>query len=316
MSQLAASWREFSAGKRRKADVAEFAFKFADNTSRLHREIISGDYCHGGYNHFTIKDQKTRDIHKAPVRDRIVHHALYRALYPYFDRKFIFDSYSCRLDKGSHRALRRFATFVRRESLNNIRTVWSLNCDIKKCFASIDHSLLKSLLAKHMTCPRLFGVLCSVIDSFSVGRNNFKGIPLGNLTSQLFVNIYLHELDNYAKRVLGVRSYIRYADDFVFLSPDKSLLKAILSQVANFLEEKLLLQLRPNNRPIRTVFSGVDFLGWIHFPDHRVLRTQTKWRMFLNLERASRSALASYRGLLSHGNARKLESILAAMAEK
>ncbi|MBI3273729.1 MAG: group II intron reverse transcriptase domain-containing protein [Candidatus Colwellbacteria bacterium] len=310
LKSLLQSWEEFKAGKTHKADVAEFASRLISNLYSLHYDIMQETYEHGGYTHFKINDQKPRDIHKASVRDRVVHHALCRALYPYFDRKFISDSYSCRIGKGSHRALRRFAAFARRESRNNTLTAWSLNCDIKKCFASIDHPLLKSLLKKHISCPRLLVIMCSVIDSFSINQSG-KGIPLGNLTSQLFVNIYLHELDVYAKRILKVRSYIRYADDFTILFSDKDRLMETLPRIGDFLEERLLLELRPNDRPIRTIHSGVDFLGWVHFSDHRVLRAKTKWRMLTRLERsASHAALASYWGLLSHGNAHKLSDIV------
>lgn len=289
--------------------MAEFASRLMSNLYSLHYDIVRGIYEHGGYAHFKINDQKPRDIHKASVRDRIVHHALYRALHPYFDHKFIFDSYSCRVGKGSHRALRRFTAFARRESRNNTRTVWSLNCDIKKCFASVDHLLLKSLLKKHISCLRLFAVTCSIIDSFSINQSG-KGIPLGNLTSQLFVNIYLHELDVYAKRTIKARSYIRYADDFAILSSDKDWLMEALLRIGDFLEERLFLELRSNDRPIRTIHSGVDFLGWVHFSDHRVLRTKTKLKMLAKLNRASEYSIMSYKGLLKHGNAHELSEEL------
>lgn len=242
-------------------------------------------------------------------------HALYRALYPYFDRKFIYDLYSCRLGKGTLRALKRFDVFVRRESHNHARTVWVLSCDIRKCFASVDHQILKNTLARHITCRKTLGVLNSVIDSFHTHQVG-KGIPLGNLTSQLFINIYLNELDQCVKWVFKVCSYIRYADDFVIMSPDRDRLLELLPKIGDFLEEHLLLQLRPNDWPIRTIFSGVDFLGWVNFPNHRVLRNTTKWRMFRRLERsASRATLASYHGLLSHGNARKLQVAVDKMAD-
>lgn len=291
------------AGKRQKTDVADFSARFVSNLYQLHDDLIAGRYVHGGYSYFKINDQKPRDIHKASVRDRIVHHALHRALYPYFDRKFIFDSYSCRVNKGTHRALERFEDIARRESHNRAQTVWVLKCDVKKCFASIDHGILKSILQKHIYCTRTFAVLASVIDSFQVGQKG-KGIPLGNLISQLFVNIYLNELDQVMKRIFCAKRYVRYADDFVILSRDKAWLEELLPRIGEFLNERLFLDLRLDERPIQTVASGVDFLGWVHFSDHRVLRDKTKWRMFKNLERRfSPEALSSYLGLLGHGNA-------------
>ena len=308
-NNLLTSWKQFLRGKKEKIDVAEFSLRLTSHLFELERDLLTGSYRHGGYIYFTINDLKPRDIHKASVRDRIVHHALYSALYPYFDRKFIYDSYSCRIGKGTHRALDRFATFARRESGAHCHTVWALSGDIKKCFASVDHCVLKSILRRHVTCPRLTAVLDSIIDSFSTSNN--KGIPLGNLTSQLFINIYLNELDHHIKRNLKAKYYIRYADDFIIMSHDKDWLWELLPRIGEFLGDRLLLELRPNARPFRTVSSGVDFLGWVHFSHHRVLRSATRWRMLRKLERFhSPAVISSYLGLLSHGNTRALSDIV------
>ena len=146
-------------------------------------------------------------------------------------------------------------------------------------------------------------VVESVINSFSV----VKGIPLGNLTSQLFINIYLNELDQYIKRELKAGMYIRYADDFVIFSRDKKYLENLLPKISEFLNNNLKLNLHPDKVFIKTIASGVDFLGWVHFPDHRVLRTATKRRMFRNiLENPKPERVHSYLGMLSHGNAHTL----------
>ena len=135
-----------------------------------------------------------------------------------------------------------------------------------------------------------------------------KGLPLGNLTSQLLVNIYMNEFDQYVKHKLKAKYYIRYADDFVIFSHNKQWLTEILRYIEVFLCDRLNLELHPNKVFIKTLASGVDFLGWVHFPDHRVLRTATKWRMFRRLrkEAVSENVRQSYLGLLKHGNARKL----------
>ena len=306
VGHLFKSWKEFRIGKRQKVDVAEFSTHLVEHLQCIHKDMVTGVYVHGPYVRFWVNDHKLREIHKASVRDRIVHHALYRTLYPYFDRKFIHDSYSCRLGKGTFRALQRLDVFTRRESQNHTRTVWVLSCDIKKCFASVDHQILKNILARHIACPKILDALNSVIDSFHTDQVD-KGIPLGNLTSQLFINIYLNELDQYIKRVFKIRSYLRYADDFVIMSSDRDQLLKLLPKIGDFLEEHLSLRLRPNHRPVRTIVSGVDFLGWVNFPNHRVLRNTTKWRMFRRLEQSvAKATLASYRGLLSHGNGHKL----------
>jgi RNA-directed DNA polymerase len=139
INNLLGAWREFLKGKRTKKDVQEFQYYLSDNITRLHEELKRQDYRHGGYYAFGISDPKPRSIHKASVRDRLAHHALYRVLYPYFDRRFIADSYSCRDGKGTHKALNRFREFARKVSKNDTRTCWVLKCDIKKSFASIDH---------------------------------------------------------------------------------------------------------------------------------------------------------------------------------
>lgn len=300
------AWRYFQKGKKDKKDVAEFASDLIHNLSVLESSFLSDKYKHGGYAYFKISDPKTRDIHKASVSDRIVHHALYRAIYPYFDKYFIHDSYSCRLGKGAHRAIFRFEKFINKASRNNIKTVWVLKCDIRKCFASVDQEILKSILKKHIHCSRTMSVIESIIDSFSSGLKG-KGIPLGNLTSQLFVNIYLNELDQFMKRRLHTRIYIRYADDFAILSQDKDSFAELVPIIESFIESKLKLSLHPKKVSIKTIASGVDFLGWVHFPNHRILRTSTKKKMYKVIRNnPSEAVKSSYNGLLSHGNTYKI----------
>ena len=301
------SFNEFKRDKKYKKDVTIFSMNLIGNLSSLHKDLTNGSYKHGGYRYFKISDPKPRDIHKASVRDRIIHHCIYRSLYPYFNKYFIHDSYSCRLEKGTHRAIHRFESFSRKESENGTKTIWIIKCDIKKCFASVDHSVLKSVLKHYLKCNKTFNVVNSIIDSFDSGFSG-KGIPLGNLTSQLFINIYLNELDQFMKRKIKAKFYIRYADDFVIFSEDKDYLWELVSKIWEFLEEELKLQLHPNKLFIKTLSSGIDFLGWVHFSNHRVLRTSTKSRMFKRLEgEFKKETLASYLGLLSHGNAFKLE---------
>lgn len=146
-----------------------------------------------------------------------------------------------------------------------------------------------------------------VVESFSSTKVG-KGLPLGNLTSQLLVNIYMNEFDQYVKNNLKFKYYIRYADDFVFLSDNKDNLEQVQILAGDFLMEKLALSFHSDKVYIKTLASGVDFLGWVHFPYHRVLRTSTKWRMFKRLEEnLKRETFASYLGMLSHGNTKKLQ---------
>jgi retron-type reverse transcriptase len=278
------------------------------NVFELHRELAAGIYTHGGYHHFKISDPKPRDIHKASVRDRLLHHALYRKLYPFLDRTFIADSYSCREVKGTHKALNRFRKFARKVSKNDRRTVWVLKCDIRKFFASIDHKILFTILERYIRDEPTQALIVNIVTSFNSGRAS-KGLPLGNLTSQLLVNIYMNEFDQFVKHTLKAKYYIRYADDFVFLSSDQKWLTRILSEIKAFLYTRLKLELHPNKVFIKTLSSGVDFLGWVHFADYRVLRTATKRRMFRRVAEMSRKkeVVESYLGLLSHGNGYHLQ---------
>lgn len=278
-----------------------------DHIVALHQDCVAKTYRHGPYQSFTINDPKTRHIHKASVRDRLIHHALHRKLYPFFDRFFIHDSYSCRKDKGMHRAMDRFRQFARKVSRNDTRTAWVLQCDIRQFFASIDHPILLRILQKRLPDENTLWLLRQIVDSFHTEGKRGIGLPLGNLTSQLLVNVYMNEFDQFVKRSLKVRHYIRYADDFVVLHHNRQYLETLLPQIAAYLQTELKLTLHPLKIRIKTMASGVDFLGWVHFPDHRVLRTATKRTMIRKLRhRRTTECLTSYAGLLSHGNTRKL----------
>jgi len=307
VDNLLESFREFLRGKKKRQDVAEFVVNFMDNILILHTELISKTYKHGEYLAFKINDPKPRNIHKASVRDRLVHHVIYRILYPYFDRKFIYDSYSCRIGKGTHRSINRLRDFCRKVSKNNTRSCWILKCDIRKFFANIDHILLKNILARSIGDEDVLWLLAEVINSFETKGRTSVGLPLGNLTSQLLVNIYMNEFDHFMKRTLKVCYYIRYADDFVMVSQDKKYLEKLLPKISEFLEIHLHLSLHPDKVFIKTLTSGVDFLGWVHFSQHRILRASTKRRMLKNIKHTIKSeTIVSYLGLLSHGNTQKI----------
>ncbi|MBI2098971.1 group II intron reverse transcriptase domain-containing protein [Candidatus Uhrbacteria bacterium] len=302
IDNLLEAWKEFAKGKKGKRDVQEFSFRLMDNILALNAELFNHTYCHGGYQAFNISDPKPRNIHKASVRDRLLHHAIYRILYPFFDKTFISDSYSCRIDKGTHKALNRFRSFAYKAGRNKTGTCWVLKCDIRKFFANINHEILLNILKSYIPDKDILWLLNEIIGSFHSFSHGI-GLPLGNLTSQLLVNIYMNEFDQFAKHKLKVKYYIRYADDFAILSPNKRELEELVSQIALFLGERLKLTLHPNKTFIKTLASGVDFLGWVHFSDHRVLRTATKRRVIAMLrEHPAKETRASYLGLLSHGN--------------
>ncbi|MFH1781093.1 MAG: reverse transcriptase/maturase family protein [Patescibacteria group bacterium] len=307
IENLLLAWQEFLRGKRSKPDVIIFARNLITNIYQLDNQLKNESYQHGGYHHFNIADPKPRQIHKASVYDRLLHHALYRQLYPFYDTIFIADSFSCRKGKGTHKAGKRFRKMLSQVGKNNTKTCWVLKCDIKKFFASIDQNILMNILKRRLEDKRLFSLLENIIYSFKIGGKNI-GLPLGNLTSQLFVNIYMNEFDQFMKHELKAKYYLRYADDFVILSSSREELINQIPIISYFLKQKLALTLHPRKVKIRPLASGVDFLGWIYFPHHKVLRTASKRRMFRRIiEQPNEQARQSYKGMLKHGDANNLE---------
>ncbi|MCB9802923.1 group II intron reverse transcriptase domain-containing protein [Candidatus Nomurabacteria bacterium] len=305
LDNLLSAYTEFIQGKKHKADVLLFSLHLIDNIIQLHTSLANFTYQHSGYEAFNISDPKPRNIHKAQVKDRLLHHAIYRQLYPFFDHTFTQDSYSCRNNKGTHKAINKFKSYSLKVSQNNTKTCYVLKCDIQKFFANIDHNILKDILSQYIKDQNILWLLSKVIDSFETSSN--KGLPLGNLTSQLFINIYMNEFDQYVKHKLKQKYYIRYADDFVFLSQSKEDLLKLLPQIKNFLGKKLQLSLHPKKVSLTTLASGVDYLGYVNFPNYRVLRTKTKQRM---LKKVNNKNLPSYLGLLQHGNNYNLENTI------
>ncbi len=276
------AWDEFVKGKRNKKDVREFAFRLEDNLFELHKRLKHKTYRHGSYEDFYVQDPKRRHIHKARVADRIVHHLLYKYLYEIFDKTFIYDSYSCRLEKGTHKAVKRLEKFTRKVSRNYTRSCWVLKLDIKKFFASVDHKILLGLLKEKIKDKDILNLLENVITSFN--EEYGKGIPLGNLTSQIFANIYLNELDKFIKNNLKIKYYIRYADDFILLTENKDSIASYIDISYKFLSEELKLKLHPDKIIIRNLKWGIDFLGYIVLPHYILVRTKTRRRIFNKID--------------------------------
>jgi retron-type reverse transcriptase len=310
IENLLSTWERFLRGKKHKKDVIKFQAELATNITSLYTALKDRTYAHGPYSAFNVSDPKPRNIHKATVRDRVLHHLIYKELYWYFHFRFIHDSYSCRKEKGTHRALDRFNEFAGQVSKNHTRTCFALKCDIRKFFASIDHGVLKEILKRHIADPEILWLINQVVSSFHTTAPGI-GLPLGNLTSQLLVNIYMHEFDMYMKQELRVKHYLRYADDFAILSDDKKYLEELLPKIGLFLRERLKLQLHEHKVYIKTYASGVDFLGWVHFPKHRQIRIASKRKIIRVMSGyPKRETISSYRGLLSHGDTYNLQKRL------
>ncbi|HEX8974136.1 MAG TPA: reverse transcriptase domain-containing protein [Patescibacteria group bacterium] len=314
MENLFLAWREFCEGKRGKKDVQEFEFNLENNLFELHELLKNKTYQHCNYTAFNVCDPKLRRIHKATVRDRVLHHAIFRVLYPIFDKCFIFDSYSCREDKGTHAAVDRLERFLQKASKNNKKNVFALKCDIRKFFDSIDQEILLEIIRRKIGGNDAIWLLEKILRSFPAG------LPLGNVTSQLFANIYLNELDQFIKHVLKEKFYLRYCDDFILLSENREHLENLINSIDEFLNSKLKLHLHPNKIIIRKRRQGIDFLGYVTLQNHRVLRTKTKRRVLKKIknkhiellkgnisEESFNQSWQSYFGILKHCKGYKIQ---------
>ena len=228
-SNLLFSARQAQCGKRFKPEVVHFNFGLEGNLLRLQSELETGQWRPGEYSRFTVFEPKERQIVAAPYRDRVVHHALCNVIEPLFDGGFIEDSYACRERKGTHAALDRAQAGVR-------ECKFALKCDIKKFFFSINHEKLTKIIEGKIACGRTLDLIRKIIASDSV-----IGVPIGNLTSQLFANIYLNELDRFIKQDLLIRHYVRYMDDFIIFGNSKSDLARVKIALVAFLHERLSL---------------------------------------------------------------------------
>lgn len=323
---LFSAWDKFKNGKRNKKDVQLFEWSLEENIFKLHRELKSKTYKHSNYISFNISDPKLRNIHKAQVRDRILHHAVFRVLNPVFEAGFISASFSCRVGYGTHKGVGYLQNILRKASKNGRIPCFVLKCDIKKFFDTIGHNVLLAILKKKIKDEDTIWLLKQIVSSFSSNHSLLgieKGVPIGNLTSQLFANIYLGELDRFIKQELKVKYYLRYTDDFLMISENKEYLENIIPQIDNFLGEKLKLYLHSDKMEIRRHRQGIDFLGYVSFPRHRILRTKTKRRMFKKtrqrVEELKRGEISkesfnqtiqSYLGMLKHCNSHKLKNEL------
>ncbi|MDP3696524.1 MAG: reverse transcriptase/maturase family protein [Candidatus Taylorbacteria bacterium] len=327
IDNLITSWKEFRISKKDRRDTIEFERNLEDNLWELHQKLADKTYRHSGYSSFFVQDPKLRHIHKALVRDRVLHHAIVKHINPIFEKTFIHDSYSCRKDKGTHRGVEQLIGYGRMVSKNNTRPCWILKCDIRKFFASVDQKILIDMVFERIRGIHTRRLLEEVISSFSSDRtvdsDEPKGLPIGNLTSQLFANVYLNELDQFMKHGLHEKHYIRYADDFVILHPQREHCFEIQDLIKDFLKERLKLELHPNKITVRKLGQGVDFLGYICFPNFVIPRIKTKNRTFnkihknillyrrgrLGLESLNQS-IYSYLGILSHSNSFELKQEL------
>ncbi|MDW7679692.1 MAG: reverse transcriptase/maturase family protein [bacterium] len=284
-------------GKSKKVSTSAFDMNLECNLWQLHDELSKQTYLPGPYREFTIYEYKKRLISAAPYRDRVVHHALCQIIEPLFDKTFIYDSYACRVGKGTHRAVDRYTKFARKNK-------YVLKCDIQKYFPSIDHLILKEIIKRKIKDDKVCWLIDLIIDSSNPQEPVYlyfagdelltpieraRGIPIGNLTSQFFANLYLNSFDHFVKETLGCKYYIRYVDDFVVLSNDKKWLWQIKKEMENYLSD-LRLKIHPQKCSVSPVETGIHFLGYRVYPDHRRLRRENGYRFQRKLKFLIREA--------------------------
>ena len=278
---LVLALRKARRGKRDRAAVRRFEFSQEYMLLRLARELDDGSYRPGAFTTHRITRPKPRLISAAPFRDRVVHHALMNVLEPVLDRRFHPDSYACRKGKGTHAAVDRMQSWMRRRR-------YVLQCDIAQFFPSIDHEILKSKLRRVVSDDRVLRLCDTIIDHSNdqddathwfPGDDLFtpierrRGLPIGNLTSQWLANLYLNDLDHFVTSYLGLGAYVRYCDDFIVLTNDRSRLKVATEAIGDRLARDRL-RLHPHKLHIRPVGHGTTFCGYRIWPTHRTIRKE------------------------------------------
>lgn len=260
-------------GATRNGESLAFFYNLEKELLRLKKELEAQTYSPGRYKHFKVYDPKERTISVAPFRDRVVHHAIVNILEPLYEKIFIHDSYATRKGKGTHLAIKRAQVFLRRRR-------WFLKADIEKYFESVDHDILLALLGRKIKDRCMLGLLQAIIRN---GGQRSRGLPIGNLTSQFLANVYLDPLDHFVRERPGGLLYLRYMDDFIIFSENKTILKALKQEVNDFLDQKLRLRLKDSVVMINQRMHGLSFVGARIFPNLIRIRRESLRRSLKRL---------------------------------
>lgn len=333
-SNLLAAARQAQKGKRFRPNVLRFNYNLEAELLRLQEELLSKTYCPGPYTTFAITEPKPRMISAAPYRDRVVHHALCNVIAPIFERTFIADSYANRAGFGTHRALRRFTQFARANR-------YGLQCDVQKYFPSIDHEILKVLLRRKIKCLDTLWLIDTIVDHSNAQEpvthyfpgddlltpfQRRRGLPIGNLTSQFFANVYLNGLDHFVKETLHAQHYLRYVDDFALFADDRGFLQEARTAIEAYIAG-LRLRIHPVKSQIFATRHGANFVGFRILPDRirvrnenlrrarrRLRRMQTAYAQGLLSQQEVFQSIRSWIAHLAHGNTWRLrEQIFTAL---
>ncbi len=292
------AWFAFRKGKRMSNEMHEFQYYLEKNLYSLYEDLNSQSYKHGTYRHFTVCDNKRREISVSCIRDRVVHRLIYDFLLPIWDQIFIYDVWSCRKDKGLLVAIERTQSFLKSYPDH---FVWRV--DIKKFFDNVDQEVLVELIKRRVSDEKALWLLKEVIHSYS-SHTEGKGMPIGNLTSQIFSNIYLNELDRLVKHSLKPKAYLRYGDDFVLFEQDRNKLENMRTSVVNFLNESLKASVNPKNDILIKARHGLKFLGLNFWFSGRRLNKRNKKRI---VECLNSRNVASYHGMVAQHEVKKIK---------
>lgn len=311
---LETAFRGAAKGKRYRTYASAYNYRRLEALLVLQCELRSGNYYPKPHKRFIVQDPKKRLIDAPHFRDRIVHHAVCAVLNGTYEPCFMYDSYACRQNKGTHKAAKRLQHFIRWQTS---APLYVLHIDISKYYASVNHGVLRRLLRNKLHDPLLLQVLGTIIDCYQSGNdhdhlfasdspyhtNGPRGIPIGNLTSQIFGNIYLHEVDVYIKRVLKAKRYIRYMDDLLIISNDKQGLQQWKQQIVQFLHNELYLTVHPRKTRLFPARTGVEFVGYVIWR-HKIRIRSSTVKLF---KRRWKQLLRQYQqGLLSKDELREI----------
>jgi len=312
LANLWRSWQLFRRGKKSSSDIDQFAYNLESNLLRLWQDLDDGSYRHGGYRKFIVADNKRREISVASVCDRVVHRLLYEYLVKIYDKTFIYDAWSCRKGKGVVGAINRTQNF-----LLCFKNSFVWRSDIVKFFDNVDTGLLFEILCRKIKEDKALRLLKEVIESFLVqgpagmqrerereSKGPRRGIPIGNLTSQIFANIYLNEFDRFVKHQLKPQAYLRYGDDFIIINDTKVKVNQVRLEAIKFLFENLKMQTHQKSDIIVACRQGLKFLGTEIFSNGRRLKKRNWHRA---ISRLNHHNLGSYWGLIKQHNFKKIK---------
>lgn len=318
------SYNKARKGKRYRKDVIRFTKKKEENLKRVREDILTQAYEPGAYHYFKVYEPKERQIMALPFYDRVVQHAINNVLEPIFNKRFIFHSYACRKKKGMHKASETLQGWLYGwQKYHGDEPLYAIKADIHHYFQSIDHSILKAEIRRVIKDKEALTLIDRIIDH-NGNMPDGVGIPVGNLTSQLFANIYLDKLDRFIKHTLGVKHYVRYMDDFILLSPDKGQLREWLAAIETFLRDELRLELNPKTT-ILAAKNGIDFVGYKHRGTHKKVRRDSVKRMKRKIKwyikgkitkEKLQKSVTSWTGHASHADSYNLQKKIITLAAR